>query len=76
MCQTRLQWNPAGQGRTNMSRTIFEVEPSGDAWVLRRKGATTEQRFATRDEAVESGRIACEANVPSRLRVRRVEKEN
>jgi len=55
-----------------MGRTIFEVEPSGEEWVLRRKGTAGEQRFATREAAVESGRIACEENIPSRLRVRRV----
>jgi hypothetical protein len=59
-----------------MQRTIFEVEPSGGEWVLRHKGTGTEQRFNTRDEAVASGRVACEANMPSRLRVRRVPADN
>lgn len=54
-----------------MQRTIFEVEQSGGEWVLRHQQTGAEQRFATREEAVNSGRIACEANVPSRLRVRR-----
>lgn len=53
-----------------MQRTIFEVEPAGDEWVLRRTGSDDEKRFSTRREAVESGRVACKANVPSRLRVR------
>lgn len=55
-----------------MSRTIFEVEPSGNEWVLRRKGTPGEQRFPTREAAVESGRIACEESMPSRLRIKRV----
>lgn len=55
-----------------MQRTIFEVEPSGDSWVLRETATGVEQRFPTRDEAVASGRVACEANIPSRLRIRRV----
>lgn len=55
-----------------MQRTVFEVEPSGDRWVLRETSTGVEQRFETRDEAIASGRTACEANIPSRLRIRRV----
>jgi hypothetical protein len=54
-----------------MRRTIFEVERSGESWVLRHQETGTEQLFPTRDAAIASGREACQANIPSRLRVRK-----
>ncbi len=67
-----LTGTSVGSGRrVSVERTVYEVEPSGSEWVLRHTGTKLEQRFATREEAVKSGRIACEANAPSRLRVRR-----
>jgi hypothetical protein len=58
-----------------VERTIFEVEPAGKGWVLRHQGTGAEQMFATRDAAIASGREACQANLPSRLRVRRTQDE-
>jgi hypothetical protein len=54
-----------------MDRTIYEVTPLGAEWVLQRQGSKARRVFSTRDEAIESGREACKANRPSKLRIRK-----
>lgn len=54
-----------------MQRTVYEVVPAGEEWVLRRRGSRVRRTFSTRNEAIESGREACRANRPSKLRVRK-----
>jgi len=54
-----------------MERIIFEVVPSGSQWALRRQGSPKKEIFATRREAIASGRQICQENRPSRLCVRK-----
>jgi hypothetical protein len=54
-----------------MERTVYEVVPLGKEWVLRRRGRRARRVFATREEAIASGREACRANRPSLLRIRK-----
>lgn len=56
-----------------MERTVFEIVPLGQEWVLQRQGSKARRVFSTRDEAIESGREECRANRPSRLRIRKID---
>ena len=55
-----------------MQRTVFEVDRSGNGWVLRHKETGVETAFETREAAIEAGRAAMKANAPSLLRIRKV----
>jgi hypothetical protein len=55
-----------------MQKSIYEVVVSGQEWVLRRRGKEANDRFSTREEAIEKGREMCRANRPSVLKVGRM----
>ena len=54
-----------------MKENVYEVVPSGSQWALQHRGSAKKEIFATRNEAIASGRIACAQNRPSRLRIRK-----
>lgn len=59
-----------------MKETVYEVVPSGSQWALQLQGTTRKEIFATRDEAIASGRVLCKQNRPSRLRVRKPDSDS
>lgn len=55
-----------------MARTIYDVSPDGDEWVVKKREASRASgRFSTKSAAVARGRELAKANRPSQLVVRR-----
>ena len=55
-----------------MARTVWEVQPSGTEWVVKRRGASqATRRFRLKSDAVSFGVSLARANEPSQLIIKR-----